>query len=339
MGILNPWNLQLILEKREGAGGRRRRRRHRLRRRDRDGARLRRRAHEHRGREGAESGADGAGDEKGGRGRARGLPRRPHAEEALFRRRPSSPTARPDRQAAEVLQRGPGADRARPRPAAPPPIRSYVLRQGRVSDAQRARGRTLLPVYGIAFSPGAARPRARVRPRAPKILEIGFGMGETTAAIAQAHPENDYLGIEVHTPGVGSLLQAHRRSRRPDELRVIQHDAVEVLEHMIAPGALDGVHVFFPDPWPKKRHHKRRLIQPEFVASARHAHEAGRLPARRDRLGGLRGADARSAVGRAAAREHRDGIRAAAGLAPAHEVRDPRPRLGHGVWDLVFRRR
>jgi tRNA (guanine-N7-)-methyltransferase len=97
------------------------------------------------------------------------------------------------------------------------------------------------------------------------VLEIGFGMGETTAQIAAAHPEIDYLGIEVHTPGVGSLLN------RIDALglhnvRVIQHDAVEVLEHMLPPGSLDGVHVFFPDPWPKKRHHKRRLIQRAFVA-------------------------------------------------------------------------
>ena len=99
---------------------------------------------------------------------------------------------------------------------------------------------------------------------APRILEIGFGMGETTAAIAQAHPQNDYLGIEVHTPGVGALL------RRIETLglanvRVVQHDAVDVLEHMLPDRSLDGVHVFFPDPWPKKRHHKRRLLQPDFV--------------------------------------------------------------------------
>ena len=100
---------------------------------------------------------------------------------------------------------------------------------------------------------------------APRILEIGFGMGETTAEIARAHLENDYLGIEVHTPGVGSLLKQIAESGITN-LRLIQHDAVEVLEHMIAPSTLDGVHVFFPDPWPKKRHHKRRLLQPPLVS-------------------------------------------------------------------------
>ena len=144
-------------------------------------------------------------------------------------------------------------------------IRSYVLRQGRISNAQRRAHVELLPLYGIPFSP-ALLDLDRVFGRsAPKILEIGFGMGETTAVIAQQHPENDYLGVEVHTPGVGSLL-ARIAELRLGNVRVIQHDAVEVLQTMIAPAALDGVHIFFPDPWPKKRHHKRRLIQPPFAA-------------------------------------------------------------------------
>ncbi|HYU69689.1 MAG TPA: tRNA (guanosine(46)-N7)-methyltransferase TrmB, partial [Burkholderiales bacterium] len=144
-------------------------------------------------------------------------------------------------------------------------IRSFVLRQGRVSKAQRRAHADLLPVYGVPFSP-ASLDLVRVFGRAaPKILEIGFGMGETTADIAQQHPQNDYLGIEVHTPGVGSLLK-RIADLRLENVRVIQHDAVEVLQHMIPHAALDGVHVFFPDPWPKKRHHKRRLIQPPFVA-------------------------------------------------------------------------
>jgi len=145
------------------------------------------------------------------------------------------------------------------------PIRSYVLRQGRVSKAQRRAHADLLPVYGVPFSP-AALDLDRLFGRAgPKILEIGFGMGETTATIAQEHPENDYLGIEVHTPGVGSLLK-RIADLHLKNVRIIQHDAVEVLQHMIAPAVLDRVHVFFPDPWPKKRHHKRRLFQPPFVA-------------------------------------------------------------------------
>ena len=144
-------------------------------------------------------------------------------------------------------------------------IRSYVLRQGRISNAQRRAHHELLPVYGTPFSTAPLDLERLFGRAAPKILEIGFGMGETTAAIAQEHPGNDYLGVEVHTPGVGSLL-AKIAELRLANVRVIQHDVVEVLERMIAPASLDGVHVFFPDPWPKKRHHKRRLMQPAFVA-------------------------------------------------------------------------
>ncbi len=139
------------------------------------------------------------------------------------------------------------------------------MRQGRVSKAQRRAHTELLPVYGVPFSPIPLDLDRLFGRAAPRLLEIGFGMGETTATIAQEHPENDYLGIEVHTPGVGSLLKRIAELQL-ENLRIIQHDAVEVVQHMIAPAALDGVHVFFPDPWPKKRHHKRRLIQPGFVA-------------------------------------------------------------------------
>ncbi len=144
-------------------------------------------------------------------------------------------------------------------------IRSFVLRQGRVSKAQRRAYSDLLPLYGVPFSSSALDLDRLFGRAAPRILEIGFGMGETTATIAKEHPENDYLGIEVHTPGVGSLLK-RIADLQLENLRIIQHDAVEVVQHMIAPAALDGVHLFFPDPWPKKRHHKRRLIQPGFVA-------------------------------------------------------------------------
>jgi tRNA (guanine-N7-)-methyltransferase len=144
-------------------------------------------------------------------------------------------------------------------------IRSYVLRQGRVSNAQHRAHEQLLPVYGVPYSAAPVDLDALFGRAGPKVFEIGFGMGETTAAIAQAHPELDYLAAEVHTPGVGSLLKliAERDLRN---VRIVKHDAVEVLRHMIAPDALAGVHVFFPDPWPKKRHHKRRLIQPALAA-------------------------------------------------------------------------
>ena len=134
-----------------------------------------------------------------------------------------------------------------------------------MSNAQRRAYTDLLPVYGVPFAPAVLDLDRLFGRVAPRILEIGFGMGETTAAIAHQHPETDYLGVEVHTPGVGSLL---KRIAELDlkNVRVIRHDAVEVLQHMITPASLDGVHIFFPDPWPKKRHHKRRLIQPPFVA-------------------------------------------------------------------------
>jgi tRNA (guanine-N7-)-methyltransferase len=149
---------------------------------------------------------------------------------------------------------------ARPRRA----IRSFVLRQGRMSPAQRRACDELLPRYGLPFTAAPLDFKRVFGRAAPVVLEIGFGMGETTAAIAQAHPQVDFLGIEVHLPGVGALL------RRIDDLglrnlRVIRHDAVEVVAAMIAPSGLSGVHVYFPDPWPKKRHHKRRLLQAPFV--------------------------------------------------------------------------
>ncbi|MDX9994709.1 MAG: tRNA (guanosine(46)-N7)-methyltransferase TrmB [Rhodocyclaceae bacterium] len=150
------------------------------------------------------------------------------------------------------------------KPMSARPIRSFVLRQGRVSNAQQRHYEEGMPRWGI---PHAAAPidfAAVFGRTAPCFLEIGCGMGETTAIIAAAHPQNDYLGIEVHTPGVGSLLK-EIDTRALGNLRVIQHDAVEVVRDMIPPGSLAGIHVYFPDPWPKKRHHKRRLIQPDFV--------------------------------------------------------------------------
>lgn len=144
------------------------------------------------------------------------------------------------------------------------PIRSFVLRVSRTSNAQRRAVDELLPRHGIAFDARPVDLDAIYGRRAPRVLEIGFGMGEALAALALAQPERDFLGIEVHTPGVGNLLKRVDASGLSN-VRVISHDAVEVLSHMIAPDTFDGVHVFFPDPWPKKRHHKRRLIQPAFV--------------------------------------------------------------------------
>ena len=144
-------------------------------------------------------------------------------------------------------------------------IRSYVLRQGRLTPAQQRACEALLPRFGIPYRETPLDLEEAFGRRAPKIIEIGFGMGETTADIAARHPENDYLGIEVHTPGVGSLLKRLAEANLTN-VRVIRHDATEVLANMIPAESLDGAHLFFPDPWPKKRHHKRRLIQPLFVS-------------------------------------------------------------------------
>ena len=146
-------------------------------------------------------------------------------------------------------------------------IRSYVLRQRRTTPAQQRAIEVLLPKYGVPFSSNLIDARNIFGRIAPLVLEIGSGMGETTAEIAKANPGTDFIAIEVHGPGVGSLLK-RIQTEELKNLRVIRHDAVEVLENMIADGLLAGIHLFFPDPWPKKRHHKRRLVQPPFAALA-----------------------------------------------------------------------
>jgi tRNA (guanine-N7-)-methyltransferase len=147
------------------------------------------------------------------------------------------------------------------------PIRSYVLRQGRTTPAQKRALDDLYPIYGLPFRDEPISNRVIFGRAAPLVLEIGSGMGETTAAIAQAHPEADFIAVEVHGPGVGSLLN-RIESLQLRNLRVIRHDAVDVLENMIGDASLAAIHLFFPDPWPKKRHHKRRLVQAEFAALA-----------------------------------------------------------------------
>jgi len=143
-------------------------------------------------------------------------------------------------------------------------VRSFVLRQGRLSPAQRRALDTLMPTYGIPFAELPLDFDRAFGRRAPRVLEIGFGMGETTAAIARMRPDDDFLAIEVHSPGVGSLLRRIVEYGLTN-IRVMQHDAVGLVAAMIPRASLTGIHVFFPDPWPKKRHHKRRLLQPAFV--------------------------------------------------------------------------
>jgi len=216
-------------------------------------------------------------------------------------------------------------------------IRSYVLRQGRLTDAQRRASAELLPRFGIPYSREPLDLDRVFGRAAPKILEIGFGMGETTARIAASHPGNDYLGIEVHAPGVGSLLQRIAASGLSN-VRIIQHDAVEVLESMIAQACLDGVHVFFPDPWPKKRHHKRRLIQPPFVAllasrmkQGAYVHVATDWEDYAQQIMEVLSIEPLLA-------NTADGYAPRPGQRPLTKFEDRGLKLGHGVWDLMFRR-
>lgn len=144
-------------------------------------------------------------------------------------------------------------------------IRSFVLRAGRTTAGQQRAIDDLGPQFLVPFQDTVLDlPQAFNGSSHPKILEIGFGMGETTAKIAALRAEDDFLAIEVHPPGVGALLKLIGENHLTN-LRLIRHDAVEVLEKMLAPNSLDGIHIYFADPWHKKRHHKRRLIQAEFV--------------------------------------------------------------------------
>jgi tRNA (guanine-N7-)-methyltransferase len=216
-------------------------------------------------------------------------------------------------------------------------IRSYVLRQGRVSNAQRQALDTLGPRFGIPYSAQMLELAQTFGRDAPKILEIGFGMGESTATIAQAHPENDYLAIEVHSPGVGSLLKQIGEMNLAN-IRIIQHDAVEVLRDMIPDNALDGVHIFFPDPWHKKRHNKRRLIQPAFIAQlvkklkpGGYIHVATDWQDYAEQVLMVLGAESllQNTVADYAPRPD---------YRPLTKFEQRGLKLGHGVWDLVFRR-
>jgi tRNA (guanine-N7-)-methyltransferase len=216
-------------------------------------------------------------------------------------------------------------------------IRSFVLRQGRVSEAQRRHYEQDMPRWGIPYCATPLDLDATFGRHAPHILEIGCGMGETTAIIAAQHPRNNYLGIEVHTPGVGSLLK-EISTRELANLRVIQHDAVDVMRDMLAPGSLAGIHVFFPDPWPKKRQQKRRLIQPDFVAlMASRLSPAGYIHCATDWED-----YAQQMLAVLSAEPRLENM--AGGFAPRPPYRPQTKfesrglRLGHGVWDLVFRR-
>lgn len=143
-------------------------------------------------------------------------------------------------------------------------IRSFVRREGRLTKGQQRALEELWPRFGVDFTPQQLDLDTLFGRTAPRILEIGFGNGGALAQLAQQHPENDYFGIEVHRPGVGNLLIQVEKHHLTN-VRVSQHDAVEVLEAQIPNNSLDAVYLFFPDPWHKKKHHKRRIVQPAFV--------------------------------------------------------------------------
>jgi tRNA (guanine-N7-)-methyltransferase len=230
----------------------------------------------------------------------------------------------------------PSDDAAAPR--AHRAIRSFVLRQGRLSPAQQRALDELFPRYGLAYQPAPLDYPTVFGRTAPVVLEIGCGMGETTAAIAAAQPATDFLGVEVHGPGVGALLNRIEAAGLAN-LRVIRHDAVEVVRDMIPRDSLAGVHVYFPDPWPKKRHHKRRLLQPPFIQSlAQRIAPGGYLHVATD------WAEYADAV-LAALREEPllantvDGFAERPSWRPRTKFEARGERLGHAVFDLVFVRR
>jgi tRNA (guanine-N7-)-methyltransferase len=219
-------------------------------------------------------------------------------------------------------------------------IRSFVMRAGRMTAGQSRALEDLWPRYGVAYMAAPLDFTALFGRDAPRTLEIGFGNGEHLANLAQKAPERDYLGIEVHRPGVGHLLML-AEARELTNIRVSDHDAVEVLNHQVPLSSLDEVLVLFPDPWHKKRHHKRRLIQPPFVELVASRLKAGgvfRLATdweeyAHQMLEVLGGASALFT-----------NLSASGDWMPRPEERAPTrfekrgERLGHGVWDLAFRR-
>jgi len=217
-------------------------------------------------------------------------------------------------------------------------IHSFVHRRSHITAAQQQALAQWLPRWAIPYRNGVLDLAQAFGRSAPTILEIGFGMGETTQALAASRPGDNFLGVEVFDAGVGGLLKRIDASGL-ENVRIIQHDALEVVRDMIAPDALHGVHVFFPDPWPKKRHHKRRLIQPAFVE----------LLASRIAPGGYLHC---ATDWQDYAEQMLDVLSGEPRLVNRHEGYAPRPddrpqtkfetrglRLGHGVWDLMFLRR
>ncbi|MGV0997749.1 MAG: tRNA (guanosine(46)-N7)-methyltransferase TrmB [Fluviibacter sp.] len=217
-------------------------------------------------------------------------------------------------------------------------IRSFVRREGRLTEGQASAISRGWPQWGVDYTPTIQDWDTLFGRKAPRYLEIGFGMGGATAEIARHHPQNDYLGIEVHRPGMGNLLKLIEQDALTN-LRLMSHDAVDVVNQMIAADSLDGVLVFFPDPWHKARHHKRRLIQPEFVRMlVSRLKPGGTIHCATDwenyaeQMLEVLSADPQL-ENTAADYAERPAYR------PLTKFEARGLKLGHGVWDLVFRRK
>ncbi|MEC5208632.1 MAG: tRNA (guanosine(46)-N7)-methyltransferase TrmB [Vogesella sp.] len=217
-------------------------------------------------------------------------------------------------------------------------IRSFVLRQGHLTASQQRAIDEGMPKWGIEYRPEPLDLNQAFGRDAPKILEIGFGMGGATAEIAANLPQNDYLGVEVHSPGVGNLFKLIEEKQLTN-LRLLRHDAVEVIDNMLADGSLDGVHIFFPDPWHKKRHNKRRLIQAPLIEKlVKKLKPGGYLHAATDwedyAIQILEVFNGNAELQNTAADyAPRPAYR------PLTKFEARGIRLGHGVWDIVFTRK
>jgi len=216
------------------------------------------------------------------------------------------------------------------------PIRSFVVRSGRLTPSQQQALEDWWPVYGLEDTRGPLDAEAVFGRHAPLVFEIGFGMGDSLAEQAQCHPEKDFIGVEVHRPGVGKLLrEIHQRELH--NLRIYCHDATEVLQHCIADNSLDTVQIFFPDPWHKKRHHKRRLIQQELVQRlVTKLAEGGRLHLATDWQNYAEHMMEVLSANNSLVNTAGPGNYATDTDRPVTKFQRRGQRLGHGVWDLLF---
>ncbi|TFL15287.1 tRNA (guanosine(46)-N7)-methyltransferase TrmB [Pusillimonas caeni] len=244
--------------------------------------------------------------------------------------KPSSPTDTPPSHGPQGETTPPHADFGH--------IRSFVHRRSHITAGQQEALDLLMPKWAVSYRAAPLKFEQVFGREAPTVLEIGFGMGETTEKIALARPGDNFLGVEVFNSGVGALLKRIEASQLQN-VRIIQHDAVEVVRDMIAPDSLAGVHIYFPDPWPKKRHHKRRLVQPAFVqllasrlAPGGYIHCATDWEHYAHQMLDVLSAES-------LLENTSDGFAPRPDFRPLTKFENRGLRLGHGVWDLIFKRK